>query len=521
MRRVEARNLRQIETFIATKDYRSAQLALEQAVQVHPKNVEARRRLADFFTQAGSPQALTVWRELVELQPDRDDDRIAWAGAALHFGALDAAREALDGVSANGRTLADYHRVAAGLALATGDKNGLAQELAALAQSDPASPRLKFNAAAIAMLSADPAESAAARATLFELARGEPLRIRATLALLRVAAVREGAKDFGPLARQLLPEAKTGGLEALVAHMQSQPKPEPNDAAPLAQWLIEYGMADDAARWLDALKPAVREALPVRRVRADCALALKDWTTLQAELLAGAWGPIPSNALELAFTAQRQHDQGDKPEAAKTWELALDAADKSRPALEGLVRLSREFGWVEKQNRALYRVVSLYPREIETWNKLVQRATLAGETDRVFEYFHKWVRAMPDYTPARRQLVLLGVLLGRIDPEIRRQIDSIDLSADPAVIVARSWLDWRKGNAQAAVEAMENLDTAEMKETRLAMMAATILADAGEIARATLLLQLVKADALLPEEREIWQQTTAKLLKASRLGKAP
>lgn len=162
-RRLEARDLRQVEEYIAQKDYRRAQLSLEQAAQVNPRNFAARRRLADFYMQAGSLQSLTTWRELVEVEPENDANRLGWANAALHFGALPVAREALAGVSATGRATADYHRVAAGVALAAGDKNTLLRELKALAQTDPASVRLHFNAVAVAMLGADADEAAEAR----------------------------------------------------------------------------------------------------------------------------------------------------------------------------------------------------------------------------------------------------------------------------------------------------------------------------------------------------------------------
>ena len=180
--------LQKAETAFFEHDFRRAQLLLEQAVQVNPRNLDARRQLAEFYERFGSPLALARWQDAVALEPERDEARYALAGCALRLGQPLVAREALVGVSAPGREGLEFHRLAAGLALLADDRPTLEHHLAALAALEPGDARARFNLAALQLVSPDPATSAAGRAALVALARNGPLRIRATIELMRFAS---------------------------------------------------------------------------------------------------------------------------------------------------------------------------------------------------------------------------------------------------------------------------------------------------------------------------------------------
>lgn len=503
---IEARNLRHIEEFVAKKDYRRAQLALEQAVQVRPDNLAARRRLAAFYQQAGSIQAMEVWREIVRLDPGNEANRIEWAESALHFGATDLAREALQGVGPNGRT-ADYHRIAAGLALATGDKETLSRELNRLAELEPASIRLRFSALAVDMLSVDRAVAAAARQQMEELAREGTFRIRATLALIRVEEAREKETAHAALADRILPNedrlypsGQKRGVRELITYMMAEPDPKPGDAAILGQWLCERGFAREGALWLAELAPDTRMAPAVLRTRAECAAAIQDWDALEPLLEAGAWGGVPPTAINLAFKAQSQREEADLITAGRTWEQALDAAENSRPAFTVMFRLASLFGWENKEERTLLRIVAEYPRENWAWSALVAGAERRGDGAKALEHYRKWARAMPDLKPVRAQMVLLAAILERMDVETRSQLDNMDLLSEPALLVAQALLQWRQGETLLAATTINNIPPRHLQEPRLAVVAAAILADAGEQRQSTQLSDTLTGNGLLPEE---------------------
>lgn len=339
---------------------------------------------------------------------------------------------------------------------------------------------------------------------MLEMAQKGPLRIRATLALMRVVEVKDGAPDLSALAAQILPAGTEPKLHRLIEHMMEDRAPIPGDAAQLGQWLCEHGMAPEASLWLEALAGDAPKDPAVLRVRAECAARTQSWADLQALLQAGAWGEIPAKVLEPAFATWRWQEQGKSLDAVKSWELALDAAQVSKPQLAILLRLAKAFDWPEKQERTLNRVVTVYPREFEAWKELVGLATRRGDTDKVLEYYHKWARAMPEYRDARLQLVLLAVLLDRIDSDVRHQLDSLDLAGEPAIKTARAWLQWRMGNTATALALVGGLDLAEIKGTRTALMVGVMLADAKQ-GQAGQLLRLVPEAELLPEERAFWQ----------------
>lgn len=523
-RRADDRALNRAQAYLAQRDYRRAQLTLEQVVQVSPRNFGARRRLADFYLQSGSTRALQVWREVAALEPANDANWLGWAAAALHFGAIDEGRQALAHVSDAGRGLADYHRYAAGLALAVGDKATLLRELKALARIDPASHRLQFNALAVGLLSPDAAEAESARQQMIELARGGPMQIRATLALMRLAEARNPHTQFAALTAALLTAAAPAapGAGALVAHMVRQPAPEAVDVVALGQWLNAHGFARESAAWIDGLDPAVAADPAVRRVRADNAAALKDWDRLAALLRAGAWGPMPPEAVDLAFAARRQRIAADGGNPGRTWDGALDQSEKSRPALNALLRLAREFGWREQEERTLLRIVAGNPREVPAWTALVTAAVARGDTAKCLEYYRSWVRAMPDYKPARAQLVLLSVIAGRFDPEARTQADSADLQSEPAVVAALSLVRQRQGVADAT-DSLAALPRSALAPARTALAAGAAFAFAGMRSRSEALLALVDGAALLPEEAALLTAATQRNAagEASATGKAP
>src|SRR5471032_3286927 len=202
-RQLAEKSLRQAQEMLRLQDYRRAQLMLEQAVQTNPGDAESRRQLARFYEDIGSPRALPSWRELVRLTPGDDTNEIGLALCALRLGDLASAREAAEAVSGVGRATVEYHRLAAGIALKAGNQVVLDSEIAELATLEPDNARAQFNHAAVELASAQPTLAEAARQELMTLARGKPLRIRATLELMRVAGRDDTAYPI--LAEQILP----------------------------------------------------------------------------------------------------------------------------------------------------------------------------------------------------------------------------------------------------------------------------------------------------------------------------
>ena len=516
------RALKRAGQFIELKDYRQAQLLLEQVVQLHPRHFEARRQLADFYARGKSPEALAQWKEVSRLEPENDVNWFGLANAAFQFGDLATARGALAGVSETGKAGADYHRYAAGIALAAGDKQALAEELTDLAALDPANVRLQFNAAALALLSNRPAEAAAARKTMEGLARGDPMRIRATLALLRVSEAKRSDIQVKELAANILPKGR-GGLDGLIEHMKTQPNASAVDAGDLGQWLFEHQRVNEAAAWFASLSPEFQMDPVILRLRAACALRLKDWHVLKATLLTGVWGVLPAGMAEAAFDAEERRQQPDEAaEAEALWTQALDRAGHSRGALQVLLRLANEFAWMQEVERTLSRMVEYYPHDTALWEALLAKAEARGDSGDVLEYYDNWAEAMPDNLEVRVREALLSVILNRVETRMRETLNDETLQADPAIIAAKALRNWQTGMKTVARDGLAKLPPASAaKNRRVAIVAAFIWAELGERARSEEFWVLVTSRVgLLPEERKLLETSEVKN-KASIATEAP
>jgi hypothetical protein len=277
---LQERSLRTSREFFASGDVRSALLMLQQTVQLYPDNVNARRMLAEYYLQAGSPLSIGAWREVAEREPGVDANVLSLAEAALVFGDEATVREALGRVGASGRQTVPYHRILAGLALRQRDGEVLRSEMAELERLEPGNSRMQFNLAAVDSGSTDPVRAKAAREKLEEMARGDTDRIRATLQLIQLVAAQRYGSPMPELARKILPVVPPDAARltgAFAAHMQAQPKPGPADAADLIRWLSAHGMASEALVWAETLPAETVGARPVELARASAAIPVKDW----------------------------------------------------------------------------------------------------------------------------------------------------------------------------------------------------------------------------------------------------
>src|ERR1700741_3421330 len=127
-----------------------------------------------------------VWRreQIARLLPKDVDSQLNLPSAALRFGKLDLAREALDRIAPTDRDRAAFHVVAGWRARAEGDLAEQEEEFAAALKKDPGNNLYQFNLAALQIHSSDAAKSAKARDTLQRPSKMALYRTGALRALL-------------------------------------------------------------------------------------------------------------------------------------------------------------------------------------------------------------------------------------------------------------------------------------------------------------------------------------------------
>ena len=517
-RKVNERSFRQASELMAARDFRGAQLTLEQVVQTNPQNEEAKRALAEFYTQLGSPLALPVWEGLLAREPGNDAYALGLAAAALPLKKYDLVRTALERVSDAGRMEASYKRYRAALALVTGEQAVLASELGELAVMEPDDERVQFNAAAAAAYSPDAATAAAARLKLLELARSGPLRIRATLQLVRLAETQskpERAMANLAVAVLKLPPARQAGAFELAEYMKAGPSSSPPDAADLLEWMAGEGWAREAGLWVSNLAATTQNHPRVLQVRAVCAVQLQDWVVLQQLLQAGAWGAIPRGALELAFAARVQKEATSRVRAMETWGDALSLAEKGNVpvSFRGLERLAEAWGWPEARQKTLWVAHQNAPRDLAWLRKLAVDAEEAGDTGQLGKVYDEWTASYPDDRFVGASRLYLQVLSGNLDADARKR--TAELIVRPGVLpeeaVIWAWAEARDGRGAAALARLAPMAPAIKLRPKAALIYGVLLAEAGRGAEAGAFLAAGVSPKMLPEERALLQRTRDRL----------
>jgi hypothetical protein len=511
---LEERTRSRVGTYLEQQDYRRVQLTLEQAVQVSPHSLAARRALAEFYEVAGSPLAVARWQEAVNLAPHDDELRFRLAGVTLRLEGPAAARAALEGVSTEGWRTLGSQRLAAGIALAEANVGDLERALQAMTALEPENARTKIVLAGLRLRSPDPVLAAAARAQLEEIARAGTLRIHATLTLLSALPANPDAA-LRDLVVRIVPGTKlapnTSGATALVEYLKAEKQPSAEDAAALAEWMTSRGLARDALVWVSTQPVSVQKAPAVLAARVAAAAQLRDWALLRQLLVEGSWGRLLPDAVELAFAARLQRERAGLENARATFSDAIEVAAPSPPTLKALDRLCALWGWPEESERVLTRLVHDYPREEAAWTQLLARAQAAGKSARYWELTRRRALAFPGDAAAQAARVYVAAITGQDDPDAAKAAQTALSRADaPAEEVAAGLLlRWRQRSAREALGTLTAVQIEKLtRSPRGALVYGAALAADGKDSREV--LARVKVEALLPEEQALLSRSRAK-----------
>lgn len=517
------RDLKSATQYEADGDLRSAMLTLEQLNRLHPSNADVRRRLAAFYERVGQAESVTIWKEAVDLDPASAEGKLGLARAAIRFGDQRTARQTLEGFSGENSRTAEYHRLRVGLALLEKDVGAQEENLTALARLAPDDPRVRLSLAALHLRASQSAKASAARAVMLDLARGSQVRIRAVVELLgdvarrwptpaseRDATLKALADTLTPARGPLLElPSQVDHIDRLVAYAMTQPDPTPEDAVSLAGWMALNGHTEAALQWIDALPGTVARSPVVRTAMTEFAIRIQDWTRLQALLRDGAWGVVPTEAVEQAFRARRNFGQGVRSGSVAGWSSALEAAQGSPAALRMLLRLADLWGWPAEHRQVLQAIARNMPRETWAWRRLISDSLARGETEPLWQVYQEWRRVVPGDTVVQVETAIMGSLLGRRGvPDVTETAGYVRRQpADAGASVAHALALWRAGRPAEAAAVLDALPDQAFAEPRYALARGVVLAEVNRARESEVMLDRASADLLLPEERELVRQT--------------
>src|SRR5436189_1361455 len=385
---------------------KAAQMARELLTR-HPDSLPALSILADTAERQNLEEAV-LWRErIARLRPMDPESQLNFASAALRFGKLDVAREALTRVSQKDRDSAAFHVVAGWLARAEGNFAEQEGQFAAAVKKEPNNDLYQFNLAALQIRSSDAEKSNNARITLERLSKLIGYRTGTLRALLNDAVDRNDLASADSFAQQLqMSPAVTFGDYLLCLNfyrkldqkkfwlLLERVKPfaakNPSDLASLMRWMNENGLTGEVAKWIEKLPAEKLTAPPAAVAVADAYANAKNWMRLKRWTRKGMWGE--SDYLRLAYqaiaTRQSRQDGVDR-EYHALWRAAEQLTHDQPEREVVLARLASKWN-LEKESEQLWlRVAEDPPVRREALDELRRLYRKTHDTEKLYDVLQR------------------------------------------------------------------------------------------------------------------------------------
>jgi len=517
----------------------------QELVARHPDSLPALYILAEAAERQNLAEA--VWRreQIARLLPKDADSQLNLASAALRFGKLDLAREALDRVAPNDRDSAAFHVVAGWLARAQGNLTEQEQQFAAAVKKEPSNDLYQFNLAALRIHSSDTEKSANARDTLQGLSKVAAYRTGALRALLNDAVERNNFRAADNFAQQLQisPELTFGDYllclnfyrkldEKKFRLLLEKVKPfaarNSSDLASLMDWMNQNGLAGDVVKWIDKLTTAKPPAdgLPAKQLTspptsiavADAYARVKNWSRLKRWTRTGNWDE--SEYLRLAYQAlaTRQSRQNNSNMEFETLWRSAEQLTSEQPEHElALARLASKWDLKNQSEELWQRVAENPPMRREALENLRQLYRAKNETEKLYDILQRLHESSPNEAPITADLARLGLDLEqsteRSHQLAKEAYDRAPNEVNCAVTYAFSLS--QLGRNVEAVAIIQKLPPAQLHDQHAALYVALVLAEAKQLDGAQEYIAAAENGEIYPEEKKLLDEAKTKLAAAS------
>ncbi len=515
---------------------KAAQTARELVAR-HPDFVPALYVLAEAAEKQNREEAVSWRQQIARLLPTDLDSQLNLASAALRFGKLDLARQALDRVPANDRDSAAYHVVAGWLARAEGNFAGQEEQFAVAVKKEPSNDLYQFNLAALQIRSKDSEKSARARDTLQRLSKVAPYRTGALRALLNDAVARNDRAAADSFAQQLQmsPEITFGDYllclnfyrkldEKKFRLVLERVKPfaarDPANLAALMDWMNQNGLAGDVVKWIDKLPAAELNSTPTAEAVADAYATTKNWSRLKRWTRTGAWGD--SEYLRIAYQAiatrqSRPRTGNDSDEFETLWRSAEQSANEQPEHELSLARLASKWDLEKESEELWWRVAKSASsrREALEWLRRLCRAE--NETAKLYDVLQRIHDSSPTEAPITADLARLGLNIGQ-NTEQSHQLAKEAYDREPNEVncaVTYAFSLSRLGKNSEGLAIIESLPPEQLHDPHAAVYVALLLAEAGQTEAASDYIAAADDAEIYPEEEKILDEAKARLSTAS------
>src|SRR5438034_3456330 len=438
------RLLRLAASMLQEEKFNEAAETAREVVRLDPDSLPAYYILAEASEKQNLEEAVSWRAQIARLLPKDPDSQLNLASAALRFGKLDLAREALDRVAPTDRDRAAFHVVAGWLARAEGNLAEQEEQFAAAVKKEPTNDLYQFNLAALRIRSSDVAKSAKARDTLQRLSKVAPYRTGALRALLNNAVERNdlGAADNFAQQLQMSPEVTFGDyllclnfyrkldekkFRLLLDKVKPFARTNFNDLASLMEWMNQNGLAGDVVKWIDKLPAAELNSPPAAVAVADAYATAKNWSRLKRWTHTpetSEWGD--SKYLRLAYQAiaarqSRSRSGGPNTDLETLWYSAEQLASEQPERELALARLASKWQFEKESEELWQRVAENAPMRREALEELRRLYREKNETAKLYDVLQRFQETSPNEAPITADLARLGLNLDQ-NTERSRQL---------------------------------------------------------------------------------------------------
>jgi predicted Zn-dependent protease len=534
----ENRLLYQATALLHEGKLNKAALMARELLARHPDSLPALSILADTAERQNLEEAVR-WRErIARLVPKDLESQLNFASAALRFGRLDVAREALNRVAPSDRDNAAFHVVAGWLARAEGNFAEQEEQFAAAVKKEPHNDLYQFNLAALQIRSKEAEKSDKARDSLERLSNIAPYRTGALRALLNYAVERADLTAADNFAQQLQmsPEVTFGDyllclnfyrkldekkFRVLLERVKPFAARNPSDLVALMEWMNQNGLAGDLVKWIDKLPAAQLRSPPASVAVADAYATVKNWSRLKRWTRTGTWGDAEYMRLAYEAIAVRHLRSGSasgaNSEFQTLWQAAEDLSEEQLERELTLARLATKWQ-LEPQSEELWlRVEENPPMRREALDNLRRLYRAKDETHKLYEVLQRLHESSPNEAPITADLARLGLNVEE-NPQRSHQLAKEAYDRAPNEVncaLTYAFSLHRLGRNTEALAIIQNLPVDQLHDPHAAVYVALVLVEGDQVDRAKEYIAAAENGEIYPEEKKLLDEAKSKLAASS------
>ena len=510
---------RAVEAF-ERKDYAHAIIDGRRALDFDPRDIETNRIIAKSREAEGSTEAIGWRARLNFLRPGDAENAIAWARDAMKAGAIEIAEEALAAVKPAGRNTADYHEIAARVAMARTDSVKAESHWKEAVRLAPASEDYRLQLATLDVTSRLDAIRESATKTLTSLAEIPRHRLIALRALIEDAMNRQEFSRARAFADQLVASPDAGFMESLgrlgvlraqnapdapryLDQLREQSLEDPEQLFTLLRWMNNHDLPLLVSDWVAILPPEIVSKPPVCLAIADAYGRDRDWPKLRAFVDKAVWKDFEH--VRLGQLSHALENFGNVVAAEASWNRAIAECRDKPERLIALIRLAQSWHSEQREEITLRKLSIDERAPVWVLDSLWVIARKAGNSEELHRLSRLIVKARPKSPEARNNFIRLS-LLRREDEGATNQLADAFFNEQPADLrraVTYSLSLFLQGKILEAKETLASFPEAERRDPEAALYYGMYLQASGDSPHAQEYLQIARETTLLRDEVEL------------------